>query len=798
MQTNEIKVINKGDYVLTNYRTNYRRGVLWLGQTCNQRCTFCYFANSIETKDQPEHAFASFDKAKEMCRTLRETYNNNSVDIQGGEPTIYPHIYELIKYCNEIGLKPTLITNALVLDDIEKCKKYKEAGIFDFLISVHNLGTIHDEIVGVPGAHKRQMKALDNLVKVGIPFRFNTVLTNEVLPNLQKIVELAVEKGARACNFICFNMSPDQKERRTKDNVTLCSKIKETLPDVLDYLDKNEIEVNIRYLPFCMFEPRHRKFVQDTKQTIYDLHEWEYAGRLWTQDKFQREANAPLSKPVNMFDFLLKKRKDRHHKIKEFFEKNPDKLVINPPINEMTDFQKDMDQEIGDYKPLFYKDSMGASDNLSIYDYAYSEVREITTIEHRYKKTDKCSKCDLNSICDGFQKDYIELWGDDDAIPETSIGKMIFDPIYYMKDQMKIVEKEEYDWALAPARKEKQLLKLPLVSLVVTNYNYSEFIEDCVKGILNQTYQNLECIIVDDCSTDDSVAKIEKFIKNNQKSDISFRLIKQDKNQGQLAGFIKGIKQAKGVFLGFVDADDIILPEFVNTHIQVHFKTNVAMSVTQQVEFDENNEIHSLFSLASPQIQKQGEASLKPQKFEDLENMVKSQKFFEEEINYKVISVDTHKFGGWHWGPTSNVIFRKNVLDFFVFADNFAHWKHCADNLLFNFAHLLGGSCIIYTPLTAYRRHSSKGFSNRAITGIVRFFTQKSKDKMKVDREVLIKDMLSIFVNGKEEFLNFMDKNAFQNLVKGVVVGTSKEELAKNVELLKQLLNKDEIEKYLN
>jgi len=344
----------------------------------------------------------------------------------------------------------------------------------------------------------------------------------------------------------------------------------------------------------------------------------------------------------------------------------------------------------------------------------------------------------------------------------------------------------------------KRLLQLPLVSLVVTNYNYTDYIEDCLVGILNQTYPNIECIIVDDCSTDNSVSKIEKFIKKHNKSDISFKLIKQEKNQGQLAGFVTGIKLAKGVFLGFVDADDIILPEFVSTNIQVHFKTNVALSVTQQIEFDENNQIHSLFSLASPQSQKQGEGLLKPQRFEDLKNTVNSQKFFEEEINYKVIGIDTHKFAGWHWGPTSNVIFRKNVLDFFVFADNFTHWKHCADNLLFNFAHLLGGSCIIYTPLTAYRRHSNKGFSNRAITGNVRFFTQKSMDKMKLDREALVKDMLSIFVKGKEEFLNFMDKNAFQNLVRGIVAGTSKEELSKNVELLTQLLNKDEIDKYLN
>ncbi|MCK7467667.1 MAG: glycosyltransferase [Desulfosudis oleivorans] len=710
MQANKIKIIDKGNYSLTNYRTNYRRGVLWLGQTCNQKCAFCYFVNSIESKDHPEHPFCSLEKAKEMCRTLREVYNNNSVDIQGGEPTIFPQIYELIKYCNEIGLKPTLITNALVLDNIEKCKKYKEAGIFDFLISIHNLGEIHDEIVGVPGAHKRQMKAIDNLLELGIPFRFNTVLANEVIPNIQKIAELAVEKGARACNFICFNMSYDQNSRRTKENVTLCSKFKDVLPDVIDYLDKNEVEVNIRYLPFCLFEPKYRKFVQNSKQTIYDLHEWEYAGRLWTQLRQQKQASLPLSNPANIFDFLLQEREARKDEINQYFEKNPHRqnLILN--IKEIQDFQKQMNQAVGDYKPLFYDDFLGPTDNFSMLEYAYAEVRYITTIGSRYKKTEKCSHCNLYGICDGFQKDYIEFLGDDEAIPEASIGKIVYDPLYYMGEQMKVVEKEEYNWALPKEQPDKNPLNLPLVSLVVTSYNYSDYIEDCLRGILNQTYRPIECIVVDDCSSDDSVEKIEKFISDNKNSDIKFRLIKQEKNQGQLAGFIRGIKEAQGVFLGFVDADDIILPEFVNTHIQTHFRTNVSMTVTQQVEFDENNQVHSLFSLASPQVKKQGEDNFIPKSFEDLQNLISGQKFFEESVDYKVITTDSHSFSGWHWGPTSNVIFRKKALDLFIYAEGFENWKYCADNLLFNYAHLMGGSCIIYTPLTAYRRHSKRDF----------------------------------------------------------------------------------------
>ena len=103
------------EYTKTRKRSLARRGVLWLGQTCNLRCYFCYFLNRISDNKHPEHDFMTLDKAKEICRTLREYYGNTAIDIQGGEPTIYPGILDLIAYCREIGLHPTLIIFALLI-----------------------------------------------------------------------------------------------------------------------------------------------------------------------------------------------------------------------------------------------------------------------------------------------------------------------------------------------------------------------------------------------------------------------------------------------------------------------------------------------------------------------------------------------------------------------------------------------------------------------------------------------------------------------------------------------------------
>src|SRR5881409_518977 len=123
-------------YFQTRDKLLTRRGVLWLGQTCNIRCHFCYFLDRINSTDHPEHAFMTLEKAKRICSTLVDVYDNNAIDIQGGEPTLFRHINELVEHCRTIGLMPTLITNAIALQDIRRCVALRDAGIRDLLVSV--------------------------------------------------------------------------------------------------------------------------------------------------------------------------------------------------------------------------------------------------------------------------------------------------------------------------------------------------------------------------------------------------------------------------------------------------------------------------------------------------------------------------------------------------------------------------------------------------------------------------------------------------------------------------------------
>ena len=92
-----------------------------------------------------------------------------------------------------------------------------------------------------------------------------------------------------------------------------------------------------------------------------------------------------------------------------------------------------------------------------------------------------------------------------------------------------------------------------LVSVVIPLYNKEKYIFQTLQSVMNQTYKSLECIIVDDGSTDNSVEIARKFITDNE---LPWRLISQE-NSGQTKARNHGIHQARGEFIAFLDSDDL-------------------------------------------------------------------------------------------------------------------------------------------------------------------------------------------------------------------------------------------------
>jgi len=95
--------------------------------------------------------------------------------------------------------------------------------------------------------------------------------------------------------------------------------------------------------------------------------------------------------------------------------------------------------------------------------------------------------------------------------------------------------------------------KFPLISVIIPVYNVEKYLEDCLKSVCGQTYKNLEIIIVDDGSEDQSYKICEQY----QRTDNRIRLIHQN-NQGLSAARNTGINVAHGKYYNFTDSDDYV------------------------------------------------------------------------------------------------------------------------------------------------------------------------------------------------------------------------------------------------
>ena len=95
--------------------------------------------------------------------------------------------------------------------------------------------------------------------------------------------------------------------------------------------------------------------------------------------------------------------------------------------------------------------------------------------------------------------------------------------------------------------------KTPLISLIVPFYNGEMYLKDCIKSIIEQDYQNIELILVDDGSSDNSKNIADRFAKNDKRISVYHQ-----NNSGVSTARNVGIEKSRGEYIGFIDADDYI------------------------------------------------------------------------------------------------------------------------------------------------------------------------------------------------------------------------------------------------
>lgn len=113
-----------------------------------------------------------------------------------------------------------------------------------------------------------------------------------------------------------------------------------------------------------------------------------------------------------------------------------------------------------------------------------------------------------------------------------------------------------------------------LISVIIPVYNAEKYLGRCLDSIISQSYSNLEIILIDDCSKDNSLKICEEYAKKDRR----IKIIKNEKNLGQAGARNKGIKQSKGDYITFVDNDDVIDLRMYETLLNDIVKNNVKIA----------------------------------------------------------------------------------------------------------------------------------------------------------------------------------------------------------------------------
>ncbi len=334
-------------------------GVLDLGLKCTHSCTFCYYSYWDGSTDQ----FAGMRKApwrtmEELTATLDDfrRWGLTRLDITGGEPTLFPHLGDVVAYANAQGLRPRVITLGQFL-----AKKMRgsarpliddlyDAGLREFLFSTH---AVDEELFRhvTKESFARLRTSMELATERGMDWFTNTVVHQHNMAHLPDIARFLAQTPVRIVNFIVMKVEFSWANERDKalERKASYTAILPHLREAIAILEAAGKPVNIRYGPYCAYKGLEKHLV-GFKGIQLDPYEWRNGLRGGKGDG-----------PYGARPFLFFK------SLEEYTRQHPQDVETKPGYN-MT------------FGP-------------------------------------KCGSCALRHVCDGVDKDYVRHHGWDEFEP---------------------------------------------------------------------------------------------------------------------------------------------------------------------------------------------------------------------------------------------------------------------------------------------------------------------------------------------------------------------------------------------
>ncbi len=147
--------------------------------------------------------------------------------------------------------------------------------------------------------------------------------------------------------------------------------------------------------------------------------------------------------------------------------------------------------------------------------------------------------------------------------------------------------------------KNRKLLSISLISIIIPTYNRAHLIRETLTSLINQTYTNWECIIVDDGSSDNIETVINEYIKTNSKFQFYKRPDRKPKGANACRNY--GYEKSKGEYINWFDSDDIMHPDFLMNRYK-KLQENSALDFCSCISSTFNKDINTPIDIESPKV----------------------------------------------------------------------------------------------------------------------------------------------------------------------------------------------------
>src|ERR1700730_3684129 len=283
---------------------------------------------------------------------------------------------------------------------------------------------------------------------------------------------------------------------------------------------------------------------------------------------------------------------------------------------------------------------------------------------------------------------------------------------------------------------------LPLVSVIIVNYNYGRFLKQAADSVFEQTYPNIECIIVDNASTDCSAGVLLDISRQYPGA----KIVRRKNPGGQSLASMEGFAASSGEYVIFVDADDYLLASSVEIHVFVHLslRVPVGFSSSDMIQAVDSRMVLGTIAYLSEYVRSgRGKSPGLLRRIDKSAPGVWPLPSPDASIETEVHFVKPRYTGNWMWAPPSGNCYRRDALQLFLNNENLAALRSGTDAYLARGVSRVTGSVVIDRPLSVYRLHGMNEFSKHPhLNGVLNYERSSASDPNQLGRKMIIDHLI--------------------------------------------------------